>query len=77
VLVTDFNPLTIWLWDENYIRFSAEDYDENNIKNLFAHLTNNSIAKYSDNFSTSKIEGNMWELPTLIDYLQVKFELIM
>lgn len=72
VLVTDFNPLTIWMYDVNYLRFSAEDYNENDIKNLFAHLTNNSISKYSENHKNSKIEGNMWDLPTFTKYLKDK-----
>lgn len=27
VLITDFNPLTIWIHEEPYIRFSAHDYN--------------------------------------------------
>ena len=32
VLVTHLNPLTLWMWEEPYLRFSAEDYDIDNIK---------------------------------------------
>lgn len=33
VVVTDFNPLTIWMYDECYLRFSAEDYEPTNLEN--------------------------------------------
>lgn len=33
VLVTDFNPLTVWYYDECYVRFTAEDYDSKDIEN--------------------------------------------
>jgi tubulin monoglycylase TTLL3/8 len=45
VLVSSWNPLCIFLYQECYIRFSATDYEPKNIKNLFSHLTNNSITK--------------------------------
>lgn len=38
----------------------------------FIHLTNNSIAKYSEKFEQSEIEGNMWSMQDFINYLIVK-----
>eukprot|EP01016_Furgasonia_blochmanni_P013144 TRINITY_DN16657_c0_g1_i1.p1 TRINITY_DN16657_c0_g1~~TRINITY_DN16657_c0_g1_i1.p1 ORF type:complete len:272 (+),score=56.10 TRINITY_DN16657_c0_g1_i1:63-878(+) len=70
VLVTDWNPLTIWFYDECYVRFSAESFDFNNISNKFAHLTNNSVVKYSKNFDNSEIEGNMWTCMDFAKHLQ-------
>ena len=61
VLVTDWDPLTIWFFDECYIRFAAEDYEQGKIGNKFTHLTNNSIAKYSKK-DDHRIEGNMWDV---------------
>ena len=44
VLVTDWNPLTVWAYDQSYIRLAALDYDpNNNDKNI--HLTNNAVVK--------------------------------
>jgi tubulin monoglycylase TTLL3/8 len=50
VLVTDWNPLTVWFFGECYIRLSTNDYSLDNIKNRFAHLTNNSVNKKAENF---------------------------
>lgn len=50
VLVTDWNPLTVWFYQECYVRLSTNDFDLKNIKNRFTHLTNNSVNKRSDNF---------------------------
>mmetsp|Transcript_12990 Transcript_12990/g.12861 ORF Transcript_12990/g.12861 Transcript_12990/m.12861 type:complete len:80 (-) Transcript_12990:461-700(-) len=60
VLVTDWNPLTVWLYQEPYFRFPATDYNPDNIVDRFIHLTNNSVAKYAEGSKVSyEIEGNM------------------
>ena len=69
VLVTDLSPLTIWMFDTPYIRFSAEDYNIDDFKNIFSQLTNNSIAKHSEKFNETNIEGDMWELEQFKKYL--------
>ena len=73
VLVTNLNPLTIWIWEEPYLRFGAEDYNINDMSNLYSHLTNNSIAKHSEHFRETKIEGNMWERHQFAEFLQNRF----
>ena len=45
------NPLEIWFYGECYIRFCAEEYKSDNLANNYAHLANNSIGKYSKNFT--------------------------
>jgi tubulin monoglycylase TTLL3/8 len=47
VLVTSWEPLKIWMYDECYLRFTSENYDPSKLHDKFIHLTNNSIAKYS------------------------------
>ena len=69
VLVSNLNPLTIWIWEEPYLRFGAEDYNITDMSNLFSHVTNNSIAKHSEHFKETKIEGNMWEVHQFSDFL--------
>lgn len=42
--MTDWNPLTVWAYDESYVRFAAIDYDASST-NKYAHLTNNAVVK--------------------------------
>lgn len=44
VLIEKWNPLTVWIYDESYIRFALQDYDPND-HSKFAHLTNNALTK--------------------------------
>ncbi len=75
VLVTNLQPLAIWMWEEPYVRFSAEDYDINNFSNIYSHLTNNSIAKYSEKYkSENLIKEDMWELENFKNYLKENFK---
>ena len=69
VLVTDWNPLTIWIYQECYIRFSPIDYDITKLNDKFMHLTNNSVVKYCDEFYESEIEGNMWSCEDFSSHL--------
>lgn len=44
VVVTSWNPLTVWAYDDCYIRFAALDYDPSST-NRYIHLTNNAVFK--------------------------------
>jgi len=73
VLVTDFNPLTIFIYDEFYVRFALYEYDpESNDK--YIHLSNNSVVKYADDYDKLKNEnemkGLMWEMSRLAKYIK-------
>ena len=70
VLVTNFNPLTVYLFDTPYIRFGAEDFHLDDFKNIFSQLTGNSIAKHSEKFENSEIEGDMWETEQFREFLK-------
>jgi len=51
VLVKSWNPLTVYMWREPYIRFAAEPYDDLLDDNSsFIHLVNNSIVKNHPTF---------------------------
>lgn len=71
VLVTDWNPLTIWLFKKPYVRFPAHDYDTSDLCNRYAHLANNSVAKYADVQKKTQFEipGNMMFVEELQEYL--------
>ncbi len=45
VVVPKWNPLSVYMFKESYLRFSSVDYNLTDLNNLFAHLTNNSINK--------------------------------
>jgi tubulin polyglutamylase TTLL5 len=50
VAITSINPLRIYMYDEGLVRFATEKYSNTNQDNKFAHLTNYSINKYSENY---------------------------
>lgn len=65
VLVTDWNPLTFYIWKQPYIRFAGQKYDSScEDRNAYMHLVNNSILKYMDGFEKINEElntsGYMW-----------------
>jgi tubulin monoglycylase TTLL3/8 len=69
VLITNSDPLTVWVYKKSYLRFSLENYSDDNLSNPFIHLTNNSISKTSKKFDTSEIKGCMWSIEQFQDYL--------
>jgi tubulin monoglycylase TTLL3/8 len=71
VVVTDWNPLTIWYFRKPYVRLPAHDYDVTDLENNYAHLANNSIARHDDGTKKTeyKIEGNMMFVEDFQEYL--------
>ncbi|NXM62220.1 TTLL5 polyglutamylase, partial [Illadopsis cleaveri] len=77
VLVTSYDPLVIYLYEEGLARFATVRYDHTckNIKNQFMHLTNYSVNKKSGDYVSSddpEIEdyGNKWSMSAMLRYLK-------
>lgn len=75
VLITSFDPLKLYLYDDGLIRFASEKYSTNidELGNQFMHLTNYSINKksatYQHNDDESSLNGNKWTLKTFLNYI--------
>ena len=70
-MVTSWNPLIIWFYNDPYVRFGAEDYsvDAKKLNNKLIHLTNNSVTKYGKQDCVGT--GNMWDSETFAEHLEV------
>ena len=68
IMSVDWNPLTVWFYNDCYIRFAVDDYDgpvdsdgkqgevgDKWTANIYRHLVNNSIGKRSCDFRKSFI----------------------
>lgn len=77
VLVTNYNPLTIWRHKAGFARVCFEDYtkirkkscDPN--KDLHGHLTNVSFQKYSEKYNDK--HGGKWPISSLFFYIERNF----
>ncbi|CAN0335467.1 unnamed protein product, partial [Scytosiphon promiscuus] len=65
VLVTSFNPLTVWLFSGGFARFSGARCAlfGAELANLYVHLTNVAIQKKSEDYD--KEVGCKWDLQSL------------
>lgn len=74
VLVTSFDPLRVYVFDEGLVRFSTEKYEisKNSLKNSCVHLTNYSVNKNSDKFDDDdrEDEGNKWSISAFREHLK-------
>lgn len=73
-LVTDWNPLTMWFYNDCYLRFCSKEFSLNSF-HVSIHLSNNSVQKYytpDPNRSSSLPDDNMWTSDEFIEYLRSK-----
>jgi len=70
-LVTDWNPLTIWFYQDSYLRFCSQQYTLDNFDESI-HLSNNAIQKhYKNGPRNSKLPSdNMWTHEQFKDYIK-------
>lgn len=54
VCVKSFNPLTVYIHQEGLVRFATEKYQLSHLGNLYSHLTNTSINKFSPFYKMEK-----------------------
>ena len=77
VLITWFEPLKIYVYEEGLTRFASEPYDESNTStsNKYIHLTNYSINKKSTKFVTNDDPnrddvGHKWSISALCRHFE-------
>jgi len=71
VLVTCWNPLTIWYFGECYVRLAATNYDTDDIGNTMSHLTNNAVACHHAQFDADDEYWRcMWDEDTYAKFLK-------
>ncbi|KAJ0181648.1 hypothetical protein K1T71_002370 [Dendrolimus kikuchii] len=78
-LITNCQPLTIWVYKDSYLRFSSQIFSLSNYHES-VHLTNNAVqTKYKNNGERDKAlpDENMWDCHTFKAYLRQigKYEL--
>ena len=71
VLVTSYQPLTVYFYRNGFARFTHYRYDNEDINNQFVHLTNVAIQKTSENYDNQK--GGKWMMEELKKYLMSKY----
>ncbi|OMJ72630.1 hypothetical protein SteCoe_28885 [Stentor coeruleus] len=75
VLVSSYEPLRIYIYEEGLARFASEIYKPGHKNNRFMHLTNYSLNKKSENFVQNEDfrldnTGHKWSLSAIIKLLE-------
>ena len=76
VLITGFQPLRIYLYNEGLIRIAADKYrlNLNSLDNKYSHLTNTAINVNNQNYKNPRSEmdesANKWNFKTYRNYLK-------
>ena len=78
VLITGFQPLRVYLYNEGLIRIAADKYQLNidSLDNIYSHLTNTAINVKNKKYKNPKNEmdesANKWNFKTYRNYLTKK-----
>eukprot|EP01028_Stygiella_incarcerata_P011745 TRINITY_DN680_c1_g2_i2.p1 TRINITY_DN680_c1_g2~~TRINITY_DN680_c1_g2_i2.p1 ORF type:complete len:925 (+),score=308.11 TRINITY_DN680_c1_g2_i2:100-2874(+) len=59
VVVAGFDPLTVFFYNDAYLRFCSIDFTLDDVENRHIHLANNCVQKHAKEFSDAEFEGNM------------------
>ena len=75
VLVSSYEPLRIYMYEEGLVRFASEAYNPNSKKNKYSHLTNYSLNKHNENFVQNQdfhVDdiGHKWSISALCKHLE-------
>lgn len=72
VLVTSYNPLTVYIYREGFCRFSQQKYSSSSkdMLNKFIHLTNVAVQKKSEDYDH---KGCKWGIGMFRNYLTTKY----
>lgn len=74
VLVTSWRPLTIWFYEECYVRLAAEAHDLEDTSSKLRHLCNNAITCHHPEFDGNDDTWScMWEQSKYKRFLQQKY----
>jgi len=74
VAVTSVNPLTVWFFNECYVRLAANDFTLDNPSDLFTHLTNNPIISHHENYDPEdEFWRCQWDMATYRKHLREQF----
>ncbi|KAF0299636.1 Protein monoglycylase TTLL8 [Amphibalanus amphitrite] len=70
-LVTDWNPLTVWMYKQSYLRFCSQQFTLGDLKEA-VHLCNNAIqARYRNGERHAALPTeNMWDSSTFQQFLK-------
>ncbi|CAD8207870.1 unnamed protein product [Paramecium pentaurelia] len=74
MIVSDIQPLTIWMYKECYVRFCGVEYNTDDLKNRYAHLTNFSVQKHNEDNQEEKLMMSQEEFAKVLKERGFDFE---
>ncbi|CAD8207332.1 unnamed protein product [Paramecium octaurelia] len=74
MIVSDIQPLTIWMYRECYVRFCGVEYNTDDLKNRYAHLTNFSVQKNNEDNQEEKLMMTQEEFVQILKERGFDFE---